>query len=298
MMMKQSVLRIFVLACAISMLTACLAPKTPQEVTQAFWHAVMNNDADKVVEYSTLATPKNYDAFSLEWSGYEPSWGKIVIDGDEASVDTRFVRKNGDTKEERIFTTHLVQRNEKWLVDYKRTAYAVQGGAIGSLFGTINQFSNELSRQLQSSANDFQAEMERMGKELEEQANALGEQASKSLEIYSEQLRKDIEALKESIDRALKDHKRRLNEQDRRTLREVSADLDRDSKNLSEPTAANIAESSKDLGEAQARLAGIDGNDFNDYKQQWQQISDQFESRMQEMLDALSAQPKEQGTRF
>jgi len=294
--MNKSVLRYFVLACAISLLSACFAPQSPQEVTQAFWDAVVQGDAEGAVEYSTLTTGKSYDGFDKEWSGYQPTTGKIVIDGNEASVDSRFIRKTDNGKEQRLFTTHLVRRNEVWLVDYARTAEEVRGGVLGNIFGALTQFGNDLSRQLQSSSSDFNADMERMSKELEEKSNALGEEASKNIDKYGEELRQNIEALKESIDRALNDRNKELSNEDRQVLKEVSADLDKDSDNLAEPTAASVAASSKHLGEAQHKLNTIDSATFADYKAQWRELGKQFEERMQEMLDALSAPTKDERT--
>jgi molecular chaperone DnaK (HSP70) len=292
--MKKSPLRLLVMAAAITLLTACMAPKTPQEVTQAFWQAVLHNDAEGAVEYSTLTSPKQYDAFSRDWDGFKPTWGKIVIDGDKASVASQFVRKTDDGKQERGFTTRLVRRNEVWLVDYERTAEEVRGGALGNLFGALSQLGNDLSRQMQSSARDFNADMERMGKELEERSQALGEEASRSMEQYAEALRNYIEALKESIDRALKDPNGELSDEDKEVLKEVSAELDRDSENLAEPSAESVAKSSQHLGQARGKLDNIDGDAFADYRQQWKQLSESFEEEMQKLLDALSASQKEQ----
>ena len=40
--MKNSLLRLALLLCAPLLLSACFAPQTPKEVTQAFWQAVMD----------------------------------------------------------------------------------------------------------------------------------------------------------------------------------------------------------------------------------------------------------------
>lgn len=66
--------------CTLLLVSACFSPKTPQEVTQAFWQAVIEDDKAGVVKYSTLANEKSYARFSHDWNGYQPRWGKLVID--------------------------------------------------------------------------------------------------------------------------------------------------------------------------------------------------------------------------
>ena len=56
-------------------LTGCFGPKSPQDVTQAFWKAVITQKVDDVIEYSTLVDAKTYTAFNKNWIGYQPVIG-------------------------------------------------------------------------------------------------------------------------------------------------------------------------------------------------------------------------------
>lgn len=56
-------------------LSGCGNPETPQEVTQAFWEAVIESDAKTAAELSTLVDESGFDGFSLDWEGAETSWG-------------------------------------------------------------------------------------------------------------------------------------------------------------------------------------------------------------------------------
>lgn len=72
-------MRLFALLCAVLMLSAC-SEKTPQETAELFWEAVISNDAADALKYSTLTDPREYDGFTRNWTGYQASWGKIVIE--------------------------------------------------------------------------------------------------------------------------------------------------------------------------------------------------------------------------
>lgn len=287
--MNRYPLRYLGLLLTALLLSACMGPKTPQEVTEAFWEAVINDDAADVVEYSTLNDAKSYDRFSKDWTGFQPTWGKLVIDGKKASIDAKFKSTADANMDDRAFTTYLVQRNDTWLVDYERTASEVNGGLFGALFGSLGRMSDDLSRQLESSANDFNDEMERMGKELEAMSDSFSQQAEQEIEKYSKELQKRIEELEESINRALEDKNNNLSDEDREVLKEVSADLNDDRESLDDPSLHSVSQSGLSVGQAQLRLQQISNDVPAEYHEQWQALGEQFEKDMAKMLEALSS---------
>lgn len=294
----KTLTRLSLLIVAAFLLSACLPPKTPQEVTEAFWGAVINNDAQNAVEYSTLTDVKDYDGFSKVWTGFKPSWGKVIIDGDEASIVSSFASPENSGMDNREFTTYLVRRDETWKVDYSRTRDSVNGGALGSLFGALSRLGNDLSKQFESSANDFREEMDRMSKELEARSEELGKQSAESINKFAEELRKNIKELEESINRALKDRNNNLSDEDRQKLKEVAKDLDKDQENLADPTPESVAESSINVGKAQQQLNAINNENVDEYKKQWRELSKQLEEEMKRMLDELSPQQEDNGIRI
>lgn len=287
--MKKFVLRPTLLTCLLLSLSACFAPKTPQDVTRAFWEAVLNNNANKAVEYSTLTDPTYYDSFSKDWRGFQPSFGKITIEEKEASVETELASPANSGQDNRRFTTYLVLRNGAWKVDYDQTKNSIHGGPLGELFSKINQLGDDLSWQFLSSAEGFKLDMERMGKELEQMSDSFGQQASKSIEKYAEQLRKSIKALEESINRALEDESNNLSDKDKRALQGIASELDKDSENLSEPSVEAVTEGSKHIGNTQQQLESIDNDALAEYKKEWHELSQQFAEAMRKMMDELSS---------
>jgi hypothetical protein len=287
--MKKFVLHLIVLACLGLPLSACFGPKTPQDVSQTFWEAVLNNNAKNAVEYSTLTDPKYHDSFLKDWDGFQPSFGKITIEEKVASVASEFTSPANSGQDNRRFTTYLVLRNEEWKVDYDRTKKSIHGGALGDLFNKLNQLGDDISMQFESSADSFKLEMDRMGKELGKMSNSLGQQASKSIEKYAEELRKSIKELEESINRALKEENNNLSDEDKRVLQGIAADLAQDSENLSEPSVKTVTEGSRNIGETQQQLDTIDNDSLDDYKKEWHELSKQFEEAMRKMTDELSS---------
>lgn len=287
--MMKTLIRLAALTCLTLILPACFAPKTPQEVTQSFWEAVTRDDTGDIVEYSTLTDPSHYDGFGKEWGGYHPSWGKVIIEGDRASIDCEFAGPANSGMKNRVFTTYLVRRNDLWLVDYDRTGEALRGGALGSLISSLSRLGDDLTKQFHSTADEFNARMEEMGRELEQLSSEFSQQAEESIERSAEELRKSIQELEDSINRALREKGDSLSDKDRRVLQEVSADLDRQREGLSEPTAESIASSSKGIGSAQSRLDELENDSLSTYREQWQELTEQFEKDMREMLEELSA---------
>lgn len=287
-MLKKSELLPLVLMCTALLLSGCFGPKTPQDVAKTFWLAVIDNDAHGVVKYSTLSKPEDFDGFAMDWHGYTPAWGKVIIDGDEASIVTEFTRASGSKNDNRKCVTYLVRKNDVWKVDYKSTGNDLHGGPLGILFGNLNQLGNELSKNIDSSVRVLNLEMERLSRKFKEMTDSFAQQASKIIDKHAQDLQKIMQALEESINRALQDQDNHLSDKDRQVMTEVAADLAASSKNLSSPSTESVTESNKNMGMAQLRLDSIDHGLSDDYKERWQALGRQFEQVMRTMLDELA----------
>ena len=287
-MIKFNLSRIVLLS-TLLILSACIGPKTPQEVTEAFWGAVIADDGGDAVRYSTLEKMEEYDAFGQKWTGFHHSLGKVVIDGEQATVKVKLSSPASSGQDDRKITTYLVRRNDEWKVDYQRTGEVLRGGVLGKLFGDLSKLGDNLSKQFNNTATEFNAEMERMGKEFEAMSDSLSQQANTELKMYAEELRNEIDKLAESVHRALEQNNRELSHDDRHILTEVAADLQQQHDNLDQPTMQSISTSSRDIGKAQQRLQGIDDDSIRHYQQQWSEWGNRLEDEMQRFLDGLNA---------
>lgn len=289
--MNKSVLRSFLLVCTMLSLTACFGPKTPQEVAQVFWKAVLNNDVEGAVKYSTLTDKEHYDALSKDWTGYQASWGRVIIDGDEASIVSEFTAPANSGRNNRKFVTYLVRQDGVWKVDYDRTKMAVRGGVLGNLLDKLGQLGDELSQQMNSSADDFKREMDRMSKQLEQMADSINAEASKSVNKFAEELRKSIKELEDSINRALKDDNN-MSDHDRQVLQAAADDLHQDNERLANPTVEAIGKSSSNIGKTQQQLDNLNSDSMDKYKQEWHALTRKIENDMRRMLDELASSAK------
>lgn len=285
-MLKRNSLKSFFFLLVLILLS-CSAPNTPQQVTQAFWQSVLENKSDGIVKYSTLTDSKQYDHFSKNWQNYQLSFGKVVIDGEDASVECKF-SSTSEPGRDRVFATHLVRRDEKWVVDYAKTNEDIQGGPIGSLLGQITQAGKALSKQLGEEASHLDIKLKQMGEELEALTKSLESKAKPSVDKLAAELRKNLKALEQSIQRALKDKDRNWSEHDRNELTEISADLQKDNDSLANPSVSAIAASSKNVGEIQQRLNSIDEHISGEHKKRWVELSQEFEKKIQDIIDELA----------
>lgn len=203
------------------LLSSCQSPETPQQVAQHFWQAVIEDKPERVVEYSILVDVKDYDRFSMNWNGFQPSWGKITIENNNASVESRFTPPTAADSKERKLITYLVMQNEAWKVDYQKTRDAMKKDKAASLFEKLNQIGKALQEQLENSADELNIELEQLGEKLQELSDQVESDAAEGVEKFADELEKSIKQLEESIDRALKDDRRRVPEQGDGELQEI-----------------------------------------------------------------------------
>lgn len=265
------------------LLSACAQEETPQDVTQAFWDAVVINDAKGAVKHSTLADAAQYDAFGRDWQGLTPSLGKIVIEGDRASVVTMLAGPDESSRSQ--VETYLLRTDGEWKVDYARTGTQLGGGPLGALFGHLENIGSSITEQLKAASDDFAVSMERMGQQLEEAANQVSEQASADIAKYGEHLRKSIDELAQSAQQALTEERKRLSADEQRVLEDVVASLSEGSEQLAQQTLQSIADGARALAAARQQLDAIDNEALQPYREQWRAWGERIEAETEKMLD-------------
>lgn len=264
-------------------LAGCSKPETPQEVAEAFWQAVAENNAEAVAEHSTLIDSAAFERFAKGLQGTVPSWGRVVIDDNEASIVTRLPAE-GDTADEREVLTYLVRRDGQWMVDYQRTSDAVTTQShLRNLIGQIGEWRDRITAQLNDSSSELADRMEQLEKDLETFSAQARNQASQAMEKYGEVLRSYMEQLADSIEQALKEQEQ-APPRDRETLQRTMADLNDRSEELEEPTLDALARSSRTLAEAQANLSEVSSEAFADYQRQWRKMMEDIQERTERFL--------------
>lgn len=197
------------------LLSACGAPKTPQEVTAVFWQSLVDkNDqqAEKLSLNNTLA-PSMRDFVITDFKVE-----RIRIKDDHAKIDTLiWIDESGHTKEVQLIT-HLTQQDQRWLVDTERTLDSRLPGALHQLFKSLEGVKDGFIESLNKSTQD----MEKQLPELEENVKSLG----KSL---ADELDKVLDDILPKIQSAVEDS---LNEMDK-ALEQIE---DEQHKNTSPPS--------------------------------------------------------------
>lgn len=276
--------RFLATALACLLLSACAAPNTPQDVTQAFWQSMLEGDADDAAELSTLVNEAAFDGYQRDWADVNVSWGRVVIDGDQASIATTLTGLPDGDQQPLETTTYLVRLDEQWLVDYHRTGDALSRGQLfDQMLHSLDQLSERFRARFGEQSSQAAIELERMAEALEKQMSLANDRLSILLEEYGRRLEESLEALSKSIEEALKEHPSATPD-DKRTLNQAALRLNHQRRALAEPTLQDVAQGSHTLAETQLRLNRL-GNEFADYQTRWRA---QIEATQQDLAQLMS----------
>ncbi|WP_241264671.1 hypothetical protein [Marinobacter daepoensis] len=270
------------------MLSGCGGPTSPQEVSAAFWQAVIDDDAGEASEFSTLIDEAAFDGFARQWQGVEIDWGRVVIDDSVARVTTRLTGLEGQS--EAVETvTYLVRKGDDWLVDYYRTGDALKGGQVwGNLVGQLEKLGEDLKSRWVSQSDDIARELEVLSQELERRAGDVNQEMSVLADEYSERLGEHLEALSDSLRDALKDTPS-ASPQDQRTLNEAVIRIDDQRARLSEASFQVLAESTEVAAETQLELGTL-SDAFAADKAEWLQRVSAMEGDIKTFLGRLNGE--------
>lgn len=270
---------------ALLALAGCSQPKTPQEVTQAFWEAVVEGNAADAAQLSTLVDEQGFDGYSLNWTGAQISWGRVTVDGQEASIDTVFSALPDMEGEDLETTTYLLQINDHWQVDYHETGDAVRNDVrLGSLMGSVRAFSDKLSSRLADESERANKEFDRLLEDLSTYSEETRDDISALIEEYGDRLSGHMDELSNSLDEAL-DENPSASEQDRQTIKDARKNLERQQDALDESEPDTVADISKELARIQDQLAELSDQSFRQLKEELQRWSEQLNRELEELND-------------
>jgi len=270
--------------------SACSKPQTPLEVSQAFWQAVIEGNISDVVNYSTLGSEKGYEEFSRDWSGMQPSWGKIIIEEHEARVHTHISKPDSAQSEMLYFVTYLVRQDEQWKVDYDKTENVVlASSAVSDFVNRITSIGSEISQQFEEASKTVTTELENLNNQLMQLTENLGDQATGAVKKYSNIMRRHLDALASSIEKAIKEQDSSINPADRKKMEETVTELGKTSKRLAQPDMNSITETGEVIIITRKNLETIDTGTFQKYQAQWQQWINEVNVDLVNLLNEMSA---------
>ncbi|MEQ8231168.1 MAG: hypothetical protein RLW61_02360 [Gammaproteobacteria bacterium] len=177
-------------------LTACTQPRSPSEVSEQFWRAVLSGDPAALEPYVLARDRALLDGGDtlLPVAGF--TLGRVVIDADDASVQTGLTLA-GDTPVTLEIDTVLRREDDAWRVDYRETVDAVRRrGELAQVIGRIGALGEALERGVEQSMDEMRRvlpaienELSRIERELQQQVPALRER----FESFARELEKSLE---------------------------------------------------------------------------------------------------------
>ncbi len=285
--MIRSFFRGLVAIATLTLLAGCSNPETPQEVAAAFWQAMAENDADDVMEYSSLADTAAFDGYRRSWTDAVPSFGRVVIEDREATIVTRLPPEAGTEGERLELVTYLVRFQGQWLVDYDRTGEAILNPSpFNSIMGELSRLGEELSARFSSSSDEFEQQMEQLAQDLEAYSEEMGRQAESAMDEFGKKLQEAMRELERSLEEALEDDEPTPPE-DRVILEQAARDLDRQADELSEPTMESLANASRTVAETGERFTRLSEDTLNRYQDEWQQMLAEMRADADEFIEQL-----------
>lgn len=190
-------------ACLSLAIVACSKPQTPEEVAASFWHAIASGKPSQVKKHVSAKDHITMESLQNVMPISDVSFGKIIIDGTVASVDT-MVTLEGDRPMDLPVATHLVKENERWTVDYERTINTII--AAGKVAAVINQF-KDIGTALKEGIGRSVVELEKTLPSIEKELSNMEQQIQQAVpelksrfENFSRQLEQALAAPLENTD--------------------------------------------------------------------------------------------------
>ncbi len=302
--MRRRVIQIISLLLVGALLSACeQKPKSAPEVSEAFWQAVITDDSDDVVAYSTLQSVEGYERFDREWRDMATTWGKIVIDGDVAQIDTEISKSGGEHADVLYFVTYLVNTDEGWRVDYQRTAEAVSvSGAVVDFVGQLTSLGQNIQRQVEASSESAVRQIAAFVGQLEQMAGEYQKQTNKAIDATAGRMQRLLDEFVRSLEEAVKelqepgDEGGQPGDTERSDIKESVAALQSSSDALKNPTIDSIASAGQQLILVTEKLARLSDEKLQHYMQRWEQLAEEFMVELANLVAVFTGvdQPGEQ----
>ncbi len=287
--MMKVLLKGIAMSLLLGAMAGCSRPETPLETTTAFWKAMVANDAGDVADLSTLSGVSGYDGYARTWTDTVPSFGRVVMDKDQATVVTELPAGAAANDRPMTITTYLVRQNDHWLVDYKRTGEAVMHPSpLSGLIGQLSDLGDRITASFNRSSDDLSRQMNEFSREFQAFSAQAGRQAEQAIEKYAEALQAFMKTLERSVQEALNQN-RQAPAADRQALQQTAASLHQSRARLDDPDFQTLADSSSALAQASDKLARLSDKAFDHYQPEWKATLQAIRERTDAFFKELRA---------
>ncbi|MGE0482733.1 MAG: hypothetical protein AB7Q81_01190 [Gammaproteobacteria bacterium] len=146
---------VIIVVLALAMLGGCVKPLAPQDVADRFWRAIVAKQPAKTRRY---VLERDRDQVRqgdevLPISRY--ALGRIVIDGESASVATE-ITLDGDQPVTLTIDTVMAREDGQWRIDYQATVAEISSrGELARIIQQIGNLGETLKQGVQQSMDDM-----------------------------------------------------------------------------------------------------------------------------------------------
>lgn len=202
------------------LLTGCGQEPSPEEITEGFWQAVIDGNAEEMQAFAadnSLENPGLLDNSEKMLVAFETS--EATITGERAEVPTVLIGNHNGQKTRMPVTTFLIKQEDGWKVDGQASVNTMVSSSIElmmqSMTHNLSSMGQELNNAISSGMNEFMGgiqkgmpvlkeEMEKLtadGK-ADEIGQKLGALLSQGLTEALEGFNKGLEELSSELDAA------------------------------------------------------------------------------------------------
>ncbi len=151
--------------CFTLLSSACESAKTPAQVTATFWRAISEKNLSLAKHYCNTSSQTLLDTPTVLFDQTTFAYGKIVIEGKHATVETRvspLINKRSS------FTTVLIQEENHWKVDYQHSVENLSGNSVNAFFQELHALGNNINQQLEQQLPILEKEINAIEKTLKQ----------------------------------------------------------------------------------------------------------------------------------
>lgn len=159
---------------ALSLILSGCQATTPEEVTTAFWEALLHGDIESAQKQATRES-RQLVGKQQTIASSSLRTGQITINGLNATVET-IITQNDKTL---TFNTVLFKENDHWKVDYRQTLINISNEPFSGIIRSLQNLGEIFNKQLEQQMPLIEKEIESFGEELKRQMDEFGRNLEK-----------------------------------------------------------------------------------------------------------------------
>ena len=168
------------LFCLLFMMSGCQAVLSPEQVTLAFWEAMVQSNLESARKHVTQGT-QHLVTKQQNLEGASIKTGEVVINGTNATVSTIMTLKKPESNKLLSFNTVLLKENDLWKVDYQKTLNNLSILPFGELFNSLRAIGDTINKELEQQIPLFEKQIKTFSDKLIRQLDEFRRNLEKSI---------------------------------------------------------------------------------------------------------------------